>query len=101
MLTTGGVADNKGYLPFSCLEQVHSHLMFGMFHILGQEGEGRGGERGGEGRGGEGEGRGRGGGGEERRGEGRRRGGEGEGRGRRAEERGGEGRRASLFTTTL
>ena len=40
-LTAGRVADNKGYLSHSRLQQVHSHLVFGILHILGRKGRGR------------------------------------------------------------
>ena len=36
-LTTGRVADHKGYLSHSRLQQVHSHLVFGVLHILEEE----------------------------------------------------------------
>ena len=36
-LTTGRVADHKGYLSNSRLQQVHSHLVFGVLHILEEE----------------------------------------------------------------
>ena len=45
--TTGRVADNEGYLPHGCLQQVHSCLMLGILYILGGKiGRGRGRGRG-------------------------------------------------------